>query len=190
MSKNVYLISVEMIKARTAIHGNIDPELVKPEIKTAQDMYILPLIGTALYTKIQTDIQATGTTTGVYKTLLDDYIADTLVWYTLSELSVTLSFQFWNKGVARKVGDFTELPSMNELIDLQNKYKNRAEFYANRTRLYLKENSTLFTEYLNPGSGSDTIQPDGNSFTMPLWLGDNENKKSFEERFQGNKPSC
>lgn len=191
MSLNVLLISDQMIKDRTSIHGNIDPELIRPDVKVAQDMYIHPILGTALYDKLVSDISSTGTTTGVYKTLLDRYILDTLMWYVLSELPTTISYQFWNKGVVRKQGVDTDLPSMNELIDLQNKYKNRAEFYANRLRLYLKQNATLFTEYLNPGNGLDTIDPEHNSFTMPVWLGEDSCvNKSFEEKYQGNNPSC
>jgi hypothetical protein len=190
MSLSVLLVSDQMIKDRTAIHGNIDPTLIKADIRVAQDMYIHPILGTALYDKLISDISSTGTTTGVYKTLLDRYIVDTLMWYVLSELPTTISYQFWNKGVIRKQGESTELPSMSELIDLQNKYKNRAEYYANRLRLYLKQNQNLFTEYLNPGNGVDTINPETTSFTMPVYLGDDTCYKSFEEKYQGNKPSC
>lgn len=191
MSLDVLLISDKMIKDRTAIHGNIDPELIKPDIKVAQDMYILPILGTALYDKMLSDIADSGTTTGVYKTLLDRYIVDALMWYVLSELPTTISYQFWNKGVVRKQGIDTDLPAMSELIDLQNKYKNRAEYYANRLRLYLKQNQNLFTEYLNPGNGVDTINPELTSFTMPVFLGDERNcGATLEQKYQGNKPSC
>ena len=64
MSANVLLISEDILKDRTAIHGNIDPKLLFPEIKVAQDMYIHPILGTALYDKIIGDINASGTTTG------------------------------------------------------------------------------------------------------------------------------
>jgi len=38
MSQNVLLISDEILKDRTAVHGNIDAKLLYPEIKTAQDI--------------------------------------------------------------------------------------------------------------------------------------------------------
>ena len=56
MSLNILLISDTMIKERTAIHGNIDPKLIYPEIKFAQDSKILPILGTRLYNKLQTII--------------------------------------------------------------------------------------------------------------------------------------
>lgn len=191
MSSNILLLSDQMIKDRTAIHGNIDSELIKPVIKVAQDIYIKPVLGSALFDKLQTDISSSGTTTGNYKILLDSYILDTLMWYVLSELPLTLSYQFWNKGVIRKQGIDTDLPSMTELETIHAKYKNWAEYYSNRLRLYLKQNASLFPEYLNPGNGIDTINPDHKSFSMPVYLGEDECENlSFEEKYQGNNPSC
>jgi hypothetical protein len=177
MSENVLLISDQMIKERTAIHGNIDPKLIYPDIKVAQDMYIMPILGTALYNKLQSII-SDGTITSDpansnYKSLIDKYLVDALMYYTLSELPTTISYQFWNKGVVRKQGENTDLPSMSDLIDLSNKYKNRAEFYADRLRLYIKDKaSTMFPEYLNPGSTIDSVTPEQRAFTMPIYLGD------------------
>jgi hypothetical protein len=191
MSLNILLISDDMIKDRTVIHGNIDPQLIYPDIKVAQDMYILPLLGSALYNKIQAEIEA-GTLSGDYKTLLDKYVVDALIYYTLTDLPQTLSYQFWNKGVIRKQGDNTQLPTMSELIDVSNKYKQRAEFYANRCRLYLRQYAaTLFPEYLNPGSGIDDMRPEHKAYTMPIYLGDDCNHyKTYEEKYQGNRPDC
>lgn len=182
MSKNVLLISEDILKDRTAIHGNIDPKLLYPEIKVAQDMYIHPILGTALYNKIISDVD-TGTIAGAYKTLLDDYIIDALLYFVLAGLPEALSYQFWNKGVVRKQGDSTELPSMSELIDLSNKYRIRAEWYAERLNKYLKETSTetVLPEYLNPGSTIDTIVPENTSYTMPIYLGSGPEMQSLDK---------
>ncbi len=177
MSLNVLLVSDTMIKERTAIHGNIDPKLIYPDIKVAQDMYVQPILGSALFAKLQTIVSDNTINTvpgnANYKTLLDKFLADTLIYYTLSELPTTISYQFWNKGVIRKQGDSAELPSMSELIDISNKYKNRAEFYAERMRKWIINNAaTMFSEYLNPGNGVDTINPSNRSFTTGIYLGD------------------
>lgn len=191
MSQNILLISDTMIKERTVIHGNIDAKLIYPNIKVAQDMYIHPILGTALYDKLLSDVSASSLA-GNYKTLVDMYIVDTLIYYVLSELPISLSYQFWNKGMVRKLGEDTELPGIDELYSIQNKYKNWAEFYANRLRLYLKQNApAMFPEYINPGNGVDAIYPDNNSFTMPVYLGDEDKcSKSYEEKYQGDRPSC
>ncbi len=49
MSLNTLFISVQNIKDRSGLHANVDEKLVLPEIKTAQDMFILPALGSAYY---------------------------------------------------------------------------------------------------------------------------------------------
>ncbi len=186
MSKNILLISDTIIKERSIVNGNTDPKLIYPDIKAAQDMYILPILGTALFKKLQDAISAnnwTGLTN--YKDLLDDYIIDTLIYYTMAELPMA-SYQITNKGVMRKEGDNTNIPSMDELISISNRYRNKAEFYAERLRAYLLEKAaTLFPEYLNPGNTADTIVPGGSGFTMPVYLGDGCNPYCNEGGFNG-----
>ena len=196
MSKNTLFISVQNIKDRTGLHANVDEKLVLPEIKTAQDMYILPALGSALYNQLQTAVEG-NTYTNEETTLLDDYIADCLVYYVMSELPMGLSYQFYNKGLLRKSGDNTENPSMQDMIDVANRYRARAEFYKQRMIKYLKQNNVLYPNYLNFGSGIDSIKPDNDGYTVSMWLGDNgccgddtKYRKSFEERYQGNIGCC
>ena len=111
MSKNTLFISDTIIKERSIVNGNNDPKLIYPDIKAAQDLYIHPILGTALFIKIQNAIAANNWTgLADYKTLLDDYIIDTLVNYTMAELPMN-SYQFTNKGIVRKQGDNTDLPA-------------------------------------------------------------------------------
>jgi len=179
MSANVLLISDQMIKERSGVHGNVDPKMLYNDIKYAQDAYITPILGTALDNKLKT-IVADGTisTNPVnvnYKGLIDNYLADALVNFTLAELPETLSYQFWNKGVVRKQGENTELPPISDLLSIAAKYKSRAEYYANRMRLYIITNSSgpnnWFPEYLQPGSTIDTVTPEQRQFSMPVYLG-------------------
>jgi hypothetical protein len=176
MSLNTLLLSDEIIKDRTSVHGNVDPKFIYPDIKVAQDMYILPILGTALFDKLlsllPTDININENIN--YKKLLDNYIIDALMYYTLAELPTTLSYQLWNKGVVRKQGENTDLPSMSELVDISNKYRERAQYYAKRLRLYLIHESGVnnkFPEYIQPGSSVDTVNPSVNDYSISVYLG-------------------
>jgi len=198
MSKNTLFISVQSIKDRTGLHANVDEKLVLPEIKTAQDMYILPALGSALYNELQTAVEA-NSFTALQTTLLDDYIVDCLIYYVMSELPQGLSYQFYNKGLIRKTGENQESPSMQDMIDVANRYRARAEFYKQRLIKYLKQNNASYPNYLNFGSGIDSIKPDNEGYTVSMWLGDNgccgedfdgKHRKSFEERYQGNIGCC
>lgn len=178
MSANVLLISDVMIKERTAMHGNIDPKLIYPDLKYAQDAYIKPILGTALYEKLQALISDGSISQDInadYKGLIDMYIADALIYYTMAELPETLTFQFWNKGVVKKTGQDTESLSMADILSIGARFKNRAEYYGNRMRLFIIDQSSRlqkFPEYTQPGSTIDTVNPNQRQFTNPIYMGD------------------
>lgn len=191
--RNTLFISVNTIKERTGLHANVDEKLVLPEIMTAQDMYILPALGTGLYNRLQDGIDNNDLTADETD-LLDSYITNCLVYFVMSELPMGLSYQFYNKGVVRKTSDNTETPSAQDMIDVANRYKARAEFYKQRLVKYLKQSSTItkFPLYNNPGNGVDTIRPDHEAYTTTIWLGDDCGcqSKTFEQKYQGNINSC
>lgn len=173
MSRSTLFISDTILKERSSVYGNLDVKLIAGDMKAAQDMYIMPLLGTALYNRLQDGI-ADSTLTQAETELLDVYIIDCLMNYTLMEMPWGISYHFTNKGVVRKQSDVSDAPSMSELIDISNKYKNRAEHYAKRLSDYLSDNATtsLFPEYLSPGSGRATVHPSKNTFTIPIPLDD------------------
>lgn len=188
--RNTLFIGATTIKERTAVHSNIDDKSIMSEIKTAQDMYILPALGSALYTRLQEGIEQANLT--IQETaLLDNYVTDTLVYFVLSELPVGLSYQFYNKGLVRKSSDNTDVPSMEDLVDVANRFRSRAEFYKQRLIKFLRANSTMFAEYSNPGSGIDVIIPERDGYQASMWLGDDTDcNLSLEKRYQGKNGLC
>ena len=189
--KNTLFISVNTIKERTGLHSNVDDKLILPEIQTAQDMYILPMLGSNLYERLQDGIVANDLNADEI-TLLDDFVTTTLMYFVLSELPVGLSYQMFNKGIMRKTSDNGLNPDMQELIDVANRYRARAEFYKQRTIKYLRQNAALgkYPQYVNFGVGIDKIRPERDAYQASMWLGDdiafyNSHPISFEERYQG-----
>jgi len=57
MSANILFISETTLKDRSLLQDNVDPKLIRPTIKQAQDMYIEPILGTGLYQELQTQIE-------------------------------------------------------------------------------------------------------------------------------------
>ena len=84
MSLNTLFISVQSIKDRTGLHANVDEKLVLPEIKTAQDMYIMPSLGSTLYNRLQAGINASNLNANE-QALLNNYVTDCLVYYVMSD---------------------------------------------------------------------------------------------------------
>lgn len=194
--KNTLFISVNTIKERTGLHSNVDDKLILPEIQTAQDMYILPLLGSNLYERLQNGIVADDLNADEV-ILLDDFVTTTLMYFVLSELPVGLSYQMFNKGIMRKTSDHGLNPDMQELIDVANRYRARAEFYKQRTIKFLRQNaaSGKYPQYVNFGVGIDKIRPERDAYQASMWLGDdinynNSHPISFEERYQGQFGIC
>jgi hypothetical protein len=187
MSKNVLFISEQKLKDTSFLSDNVDPKQLLPTVKMAQDMYLHPLLGTALYTKLQDDVIA-GTIAGNYKTLLDDYLTDVLVWYTLAEIPMPLQYKMLNKGIITRTGEEIQTTSFLEVQSMINYCLTKAKWYAQRAIDYLCQNPTLFPEYENPGSGADTIHPDRTQYDCGIYLGRGrcEDTRSFEEKYQGN----
>lgn len=167
MSKNILIISPEVLKARTTLHTNVDNKMLYPEIKAAQDMYIRPLLGDNLFNKILSDID-TNALTGNYKILVDSYLIDCLCNYVLSEMPESANYQFTNKGVVTKTGEGDNSPTMSDMYSIVRKYRNRAEMYAEQAKKHLKVNAKDYAEL------NDTCCDNGQeTFSIPIYLGDN-----------------
>ena len=170
MSLNILFINETLIKSRTAISDAIDGKQIKPTIKLAQDKYILPALGSGLYNRLQAGIDANDLTANE-KLLLDDYVTDALLWFTIGEMVIATSYQFFSKGVLQKSSEESNTPSKGQLELLERKYMSNGEFYKQRLIDYLRENSELYQQYLDYGSGFDAIAPQVQAYTSPIFLG-------------------
>ena len=170
MSANTLFISPALIKSRTGISDSIDDKQLKPMIKVAQDMYIQPAMGSTFYEALQDGVENDNLTANE-TALLNNYITDALVWFTMSTLPAALSYQFFSKGVLQKTAEESNNPSRADIELLERRYKDNAEFYKTRLINYLRENYTLFPEYFSPGVGYDVIQPENKAYTCPIYLG-------------------
>ena len=147
-------ISSTRIKKDTALGGSVDDNLIMPYILLAQDMNILPILGTDLDAKLKTEIQA-DTVAGVYKTLLETYIQPALVQFAFSTLAPYLRLRFSNNSVV--VMGATEQSSSatyEDIKPLMDTATDAAEFYRQRAIDYLRDNSSSFPEY-SSNTGAD-----------------------------------
>lgn len=171
MSNFVYFISTSYLKNDSVINENVDDKLLKSAIKEAQEIYIRDIIGSGLYDELQTQAFA-GTLTANNTTLLDSYIAPCLKYYTITESMLPMTFKMMNKSVAAREAENARAVSIDELTMIEKRFRDKAEYYANRLRDYLRENTNTYPLFLNPGSGFDTIRPKNTSFYGGFYLGD------------------
>ena len=152
--QHTLFISATRLKKDTALGGSVDDNLIMPYILLAQDMNILPVLGTDLYEAIKTKING-GTLTGDYKTLMETYIQPALVQFSFSQLAPYLRLRFVNNAVV--VMGATEQSSSatyDDIKPLMDTATDAAEFYRQRMIDYLRNNSSSFPEYTS-NTGSD-----------------------------------
>ena len=155
-------ISATRLKKDSAIGGSVEDDLIMPYILLAQDMNILPILGTDLDAKLKSDIQG-GSLTGAYKTLVEDYIQPALVQFSFVSLVPYLRLRFVNNAVV--VMGATEQSSSATYEDLEpvmNTAENAAEFYRQRCIDFLRNNESSFPEY-STNSGAD-LDPTVNNY--------------------------
>jgi hypothetical protein len=169
MANFVYFVSVTYLKDNTPINENLDDKLLKAAIKEAQEIYIRDVIGSGIYDELQ-DQAYNGTLTSDNTTLLDSYIAPCLKYYSLTESMLPMTFKFMNKSVASRNSENATPITTGELTQIEQRYRDKAEYYAERLRDFLKENPTLYPKYLNPGSGFDVIRPQNTAYFGGMYL--------------------
>lgn len=185
MALNTLFISVASIKERTGLHSNVDEKLVLPIIKIAQDMYIRPAIGSELFDRLQQGIDDDDLNANEI-ILLNNYIADALAWFTMSELTPELMYQFYNKGVVKKTDQNATQPSVDEIVSIENKHKRYAEHYNQCLIKYLLQNRYLYPEYLTMQVRIDTLKPKGVGYTTSIYLGTDAPDITNKDRLSDN----
>ena len=161
-------ISATRLKKDSAIGGSVEDDLIMPYILLAQDMNILPILGTDLDAKLKSDIQG-GSLTGAYKTLVEDYIQPAFVQFSFVSLVPYLRLRFSNNSVV--IMGATEQSSSATYEDLEpvmNTAENAAEFYRQRCIDFLRNNESSFPEY-STNSGSD-LDPTVNNYFAGIQL--------------------
>ena len=147
-------ISATRIKKDTALGGSVDDNIIMPYILLAQDMFILPVLGTDLDTKLKADIQG-GSLTGAYKTLVETYIQPCLVQASFAELAPFLRLRFVNNAIViMGATDQSDSASYEDIKPLMDRAKDASEFYRQRLIDYIRNNTSSFPEY-SSNTGAD-----------------------------------
>jgi hypothetical protein len=174
MSRTILLITPKTVKDRTALQLNVEERLVRPCIIKAQDTQIMPALGSALYNELLDQVVA-GPLTGKWATLVDTYIVDCLVNYTMVRLVNGLSYQFYSSGVVRLEGDGYTAAQTDELKELRAEFKDTAEHYKERLIAYLKaDDGNLFPNYKASVDDAADVAPEDSGYTCPIYLGPDE----------------
>jgi hypothetical protein len=173
----------QYIKDNSVINENVDVKYITSTIILCQKLYIKPLLGTALYDEINTEINA-GSVSTDNQTLLDDYLQDVLLYRVLQEGMMLFTYKIENKSTVRKDSENSTPIDQDEMYMMRDDFKDKAELFEDRTRKFLLENatSTKYANYLDAGDGVDTIHPIKNTFTTG-WALDDTPKLKWDTTF-------
>ncbi len=176
---NILLITPAYVKATTRIDKNVDAKLLTIDIYDNQQIHIEPVLGTDLYNKILADIEASGTPTGDYLTLLCEYIQPCLTKYVEMFANHTLKTKYTNKSVSNSNSETANPVSRADSQSAWDLIKDIAEYKKQRLINYLCENHELFPE-LKTNDTIDKIRPVQNAYTTAMYLG-RSNQCRFDE---------
>lgn len=130
----------------TSIGGNVDTDKIMPHIKIAQDLHILPLLGTKLYEKLQTDISG-ASLAGHYETLVEEFIQPALVHLAATEFISFHAYEINNGGIYRHESENATTLSANEIDNLRQRQLDIANHYRRRLVDHLVYYPQRFPEY-------------------------------------------
>ena len=142
----ILLIDENYIKDYTFLTDAVDAELIQPAVLLAQDKHIGARLGDALLDKCKADADA-GTLTGLYETLVDDYVRKCLTWWTLVDLLPRLYVRWDNAAPQIRTNDETNQIEQVDLNREINAARDNAAYYTKRMVDWLCVNGSSLPEY-------------------------------------------
>ena len=163
---NTFLISEAQIRNYTDIEDNVDSALIKNGIREAQDIKLQTVLGTLLIDKLYSLVDA-GTigdaANAAYKTLLDSYIQDMLIyaayWYILDSIYIRSR----NNGLLIPDGGENSIAADRSMFNVKRQaVQNKMEFYSDLLTDYIIEEQVNYPE-LNASNKLYDLNPNYNS---------------------------
>lgn len=153
------MIGVDSLKELSYIDSNTDTKTCTVAIVRTQDNYIEPILGTPLFKKLLEDINNEDVT-GIYQTLLDDYVIKYLVPMVEVALAPHINWQIRNKAVGSSSDEDITAGTEQSVYSLTATIRKEAQVYKRRLVGYLCDNSENIPEYNEATSDAEEISPD------------------------------
>lgn len=150
---NTMLLSPKKVKESGELNLNVDEGVIGAAIRTAQNVYMVDVVGKDLVEKLQelvyNKIQGSGTTIDdepAYKTLLDEYMTPALVSKTVNVTALRISLKIRNMGVVQNSDTNVNSVSLEDIKYLQNYEETMFNHYLNRMVEFLCANKEAIPE--------------------------------------------
>jgi hypothetical protein len=141
MAELLFVTPQEMTNS-TILSGNTDTDKYLFCILNTQLTTIEPLLGSELYDKIISDIEAE-TLTGLYLELYTDFIKPITKNEALAQYIEIASYMVDNAGIYKRSGENVEVVDKDEVQYLSGKYKSLAQMYVTRFEKWICKNPLI-----------------------------------------------
>jgi len=163
-----FIISETKLRQFTDMNNNVDTELLKNAVREAQDIVIQRLLGTILYEKILSDIDA-DSLAGNYKTLVDNYIQNALLYYAYYYALENIYLRSRNNGLLTPTGGENSIQGDLQVYNMKRtSVQQKAEWYAEKLTEYLIENQAEFPEITQGTKLYEQIADFGIQYKSPI----------------------
>ena len=150
---NTLLISEVKVREYSDINESLDNSLIKNGIRTAQDIQLQRVIGTLLYNALLSKVDAGTMDDSVnadYKTLLDDYIQDMLLYASYYNILEDTFIRTRNNGLLIPQGGENSAAVDRQIYEMKRtSIQNKFEYYSDRLSRYIVEKQADFPELQN-----------------------------------------
>lgn len=152
-------------RLKAYVESGFDETLLSQLIWDVQELYILPILGTALYDELTLQTR-TSALTAANQTLLFTKVQPVLVWMVLANGAHVFTYKFRKQGIVKQNSENSTSADLEEIDRMTKKFDTWAQSYAERLTKFLIENDTTYPLYTDAGSGADTIHPNGSNYRI------------------------
>ncbi len=109
-----------------------------PYIEVAEQKFIMPFLGAALYNEIRTQYKADDLST-LNATLVNDYLKPALAWFVLHLALPFIQMDITSSGIQINNSEFASSGTDKQRADLVNSTENIAQTFLDKAKYYLEE---------------------------------------------------
>lgn len=167
---NIYFISEKTLREESLINDNVDSSFILSAIRTAQDINLQEVIGTALFNSLKDQV-VTGTfKSPYYERLMDEFIQPYLVNQIMSAIVIPIHYKFRNAGIVTNNDQHFQSSQLKDVEYVKTHYEHLAVFNANRIVEFLINNKEQFDEIQDCGCDNNWLKLNKKTNKCSLFL--------------------
>lgn len=166
------------------MNDNVWGDYLLPAIRTAQEIELQQILGSCLYNALigmVDDGSITATTNTAYKTLLDDYVQDFMMYQVITDLIPIIGVKLANIGVVISNDEHVQNLTEEERNNLKQYYQYKADWYCRRLQEFLVQNKEGFAE-LDACTCEHLKSNLDSAASTGLWLGGYRGKRINDKK--------